>query len=525
MEKDLCACYSRVSSTEQSLSCEHQQQILEDWCKQHNYIPIQYSDNGISGTGFKQRKQFLKMLEDINIYWTPQYETFYINNTKDLKFNRIVCKSSSRFGRSLDCIKIIQLINRQNVELIFLEDGESGVDMLDPNSNLITSINATINQHFSIQNSQRVKHGMRQSSLNGQVLTSNSIYGYNYNAQTKQLEIIEEQAKVIRIIFDKYCNENLGYKAISNYINSLGYKTKRQNRFEPSLVAYILQNEKYAGLNVRGKYSKSKLKGDKHAKLNNKKDWIITENIPAIIDYDLFLKAQTIRDSKKSANRGCYKGKTLLSGKVICMQCGYRMNLNYYYNKDHDKIYYLQCWGKHQHSIKFCDNRNVYIHNLQKLIDSTFINSLIFRNRQLRLDSINTTIKNYTNKLTANNENEVRDIQNRINKLTTNKSKLLDLLLQGSINDKDYTFKSNEIDKELQELNVQLVQLTTGKEELQNKLFKLKQLQKQVKSIQINGEYTWEEICNLIQTIKVYKDKLIVTIDINGIVFTEELIY
>ena len=88
-----------------------------------------------------------------------------------------------------------------------------------------------------------------------------------------------------------------------------------------------------------------------------------------------------------------------------------------------------------------------------------------------------------------------------------------------------FEHESNEIDKELQELNIQLVQLTTGKEELQNKLFKLKQLQKQVKSIQINGEYTWEEICNLIQTIKVYKDKLIVTIDINGIVFTEELIY
>ena len=521
MEKDLCACYSRVSSTEQSLSCEHQQQILEDWCKQHNYIPIQYSDNGISGTGFKQRKQFLKMLEDINIYWTPQYETFYINNTKDLKFNRIVCKSSSRFGRSLDCIKIIQLINRQNVELIFLEDGESGVDMLDPNSNLITSINATINQHFSIQNSQRVKHGMRQSSLNGQVLTNNTIFGYTYNKNTKQLEIIPQQAEIIRWIFDSYIN-GLGYKRIADTLNNQGHRTKQGKEFKAELISYIIQNEKYAGLNVRNKYKKSKIQGDTRAKKKDKSEWIITENIPAIISLDTFNKANELRLSKKSNNRGKYKGTTPLAGKIKCLKCGHYYNLNYYTNSTGDKIYYYVCWGKKFKSKKYCDNKNLYVHTIQQLIDDTFINSLVFRNKKLRLNSISTAIKDLNNKVNNYNKEQQEALKSRVIQAKNSKSKLLDLLINNNISQQDFDFKNNELDKELAQLQIQIEELEGGAED---KLKKLKDLHNKIGKIPINKHYTQEEIYNMIQQIKVLDNKLTVTININGITFTEELEY
>lgn len=521
MENKLCACYSRVSSTEQSLSCEHQQQILEDWCKQHNYIPIQYSDNGISGTGFKQRKQFLKMLEDINIYWTSQYETFYINNTKDLKFNKIVCKSSSRFGRSLDCIKIIQLINRQNVELIFLEDGESGVDMLDPNSNLITSINATINQHFSIQNSQRVKHGMRQSSLNGQVLTSNSIFGYNYNKNTKQLEIIESQAEIIRWIFSAYI-DGLGYKRISNILKEQGVKTKRGKDFQPELVAYIIQNEKYAGMNVRNKFKRSKIQGDKRAKLNDRNDWIITNNIPAIISIDTFNRANEIRLSKKGDNRGKFRGVAPLSGKIICQKCGHHYNLNYYYNSNQDKIYYYICWGKKFRHKTYCNNKNLYVDTIYKLIDSTFINSLVFRNRQLRLNSISAKISELNNKVRNNTKEQHERLTGLVNGLNDKKSKLLDLLINNQINQQDFDFKNNLLDKELAQLKQQEQELKGGAEE---KLYKLKEVYNRIKKISINKTYTEDEINNMIQRIKVLDNQLTVTIVINGISFTEELHY
>ena len=66
------------------------------------------------------------------------------------------------------------------MQVIFIEDGQEITNMLDPSTNLVSSINAVVNANFSIQNSQRVKNGMLQGSRNGNILTSNSIYGYNY---------------------------------------------------------------------------------------------------------------------------------------------------------------------------------------------------------------------------------------------------------------------------------------------------------------------------------------------------------
>lgn len=450
-----------------------------------------------------------------------KYECFTLNKKVVPKYNKIICKSSSRFGRNLDCIKVLQLLTRQEVQVIFIEDGQEVTNMLDPTTNLVSSLNAVVNANFSIQNSQRVKNGMLAGGKAGNILTSNSIFGYNYNKNTKRLEIIEEQAEIIRWIFSAYI-DGLGYKRISNILKEQGVKTKRKKDFQPELIAYIIQNEKYAGMNVRNKFKKSKIQGDSRAKLNDRNDWIITNNIPQIISIDTFNKANEIRLSKKGDNRGKFRGVAPLSGKIICQKCGHHYNLNYYYNSNQDKIYYYICWGKKFRHKTFCDNKNLYVDTIYKLIDSTFINSLVFRNRQLRLNSISAKISELNKKMRNNTREQQERLTGLVNGLNDKKSKLLDLLINNQINQHDFDFKNNLLDKELDQLKQQEQELKGGAEE---KLYKLKDLYNRIKKISINKQYTREEINNLIQQIKVLDNQLIVTIVINGITFTEELHY
>ena len=516
------AVYCRVSDISQNDSIQNQLATIDTYCQQHGYIyDTPFIDAGKSGTGFAQRKAFLKLLKCEGIDWISKYECFSLNKQVQPKYPILICKSSSRFGRNLDSIKVLQLLNRQEVQVIFIEDGQEITNMLDPSTNLVSSINAVVNANFSIQNSQRVKNGMLQGSRNGNILTSNSIYGYNYNKNTKQLEIIPAQAEIIRWIFDSYIN-GLGYKRIADTLNRQGHRTKQGKEFKGELIAYIIQNEKYAGLNVRNKYKKSKIQGDTRAKKKDKSEWIITENIPAIIDLDTFNKANEIRLSKQSANRGKYKGSTPLAGKIKCLKCGHFYNLNYYTNSTGDKIYFYVCWGKKFKSKKYCDNKNLYVHTILELIDDTFINSLVFRNKKLRLNRIATTIKDLNNQVTNYTTQYKQQLQSRVTALHGNKSRLLDLLINNSIKQEDFDFKNNELDKELAQLQIQIEELEGGAED---KLKKLKDLHTKISKIPINKTYTQEQIYNMIQQIKVLDNKLQVTININGITFTEELEY
>ena len=140
----------------------------------------------------------------------------------------------------------------------------------------------------------------------------------------------------------------------------------------------------------------------------------------------------------------------------------------------------------------------------------------------MRLNSISTKISELNDKVRNNTKEQHERLTGLVNALNSKKSKLLDLLINNQINQQDFDFKNNLLDKELAQLKQQEQELKGGAEE---KLYKLKEVYNRIKKIPINKQYTREEINNLIQQIKVLDNQLIVTIVINGITFTEELHY
>lgn len=168
--------------------------------------------------------------------------------------------------------------------------------------------------------------------LSGKYCASEAPYGYK---KTKlqydkgfTLEIDEEKAKIVKMIFEKRKN-GTGLNEICNHLNTLGIKPLRSDIWTPSTLTSILSNPVYVG-KIRWFYNKT-VKQVKNGELikkrikTKKEDVTIVEGLhPAIID------DKTFEEVNKNIIRNVSARKDLplqnpLSGLVKCACCGRNM--------------------------------------------------------------------------------------------------------------------------------------------------------------------------------------------------------
>lgn len=66
------------------------------------------------------------------------------------------------------------------------------------------------------------------------------------------LHIFEDEAEVVRLMFEKAKHEGLEPLRIANYLNEYGYRTRRGKRWNQSTVARILSSRLYVGFLQKG---------------------------------------------------------------------------------------------------------------------------------------------------------------------------------------------------------------------------------------------------------------------------------
>ena len=180
--------YARVSTDqdEQINSLENQVQYYTELIQSKSnwrFVPG-YIDEGISGGTTKKRDDFNRMIRD----------------AKAGMFDYINTKENSRFSRStLDSIQYTQELLENNVGVLFQNDN---INTLDTDSEFWLVIMAGVAQDEIRKLSERLKFGFRQAIKNGHVLGYDRLYGYD--KKDCVLTINEEEAEIIRIIFDLY---------------------------------------------------------------------------------------------------------------------------------------------------------------------------------------------------------------------------------------------------------------------------------------------------------------------------------
>jgi len=232
------AAYCRVSTEyeEQKQSLKSQvAYYMQKICDNPNWDFAGIYAEQESGTRVDNREEVQRLMND------------YRNGKVDL----ILMKSLSRFGRNtLNVLLMLDELSKLNVVVYFETEDICSNDVRV--KKYITMIAAAY-QEESRQKSEAIKWGIRQSSHHGHIKLNHSQFlGYGRD-DGGNLIIIEEEAKIVQLIYDLFLQGN-GCRKIKKYLEDHGIKTVTgKEQWSTSTIDRILSNEKYIGRNVTPK--------------------------------------------------------------------------------------------------------------------------------------------------------------------------------------------------------------------------------------------------------------------------------
>ena len=426
--------YARVSTDqdEQINSLENQVQYYTELIQSKpnwRFVPG-YVDEGISGGSTKKRDNFNRMIRD----------------AKAGMFDFIITKEISRFSRStLDSIKYTQELLDYNVGVFFQNDN---INTLDTDSEFRLVIMAGVAQDEIRKLSERLKFGFRQAIKNGHVLGNDKLYGYD--KKDCVLTANEEEAEIIRIIFDLYGNQRLGTRTISKRLMELGYTSREGNAFNTLTIRHILENPKYKGWYC-GNKSQSVDYRTKRNVLLDESEWVTypDPSIPAIVSEELWNRANALykrrREEMKSHSSGIsFHNRYPYSAKIYCEEHGTTFHRQVIQTKKGQQEVW-QCKVYRSHGRAACSAPQIRSSDLDVILSDIF--KELVRDKEKIIESLVTVLTNIPKevdygKLRCQVENEMDDLEQK-------KNRLLDLSIAGALTVEEFKERNDAFNAQI----------------------------------------------------------------------------
>ena len=442
------AAYCRVSTDmeDQLHSLSAQIKYFTEYISDHigwELIEVYY-DEGITGTSVKKRDGFNRMIEDC----------------ENGKIDLILTKEVSRFARNtVDTLCFTRKLSALGIGVIFMNDG---IDTRDKDGELRLTIMASIAQEESRKVSERVKWGIRRQMENGWVYGYSAMLGFRVN--NGKLEIVPEEAEIVKRIFNSYVYEGKGCHTIANELNADGLFTVRGKMWREDGVCRILKNDKYVGDLTQWKHystdflSKRVLQnnGDNPdvplITIKNHHEGIISREVWDLAQKQIFERGQLAREGRK------YSKHYWFSSKVFCGKCGYSYNVSGQTSREKRP---LRCVNRAKYgSTPRVDANGAEVGCDSKSINETvltFCMNYILEHIQLTRTSITERLMNNI-VLMQQNEPAVntQPLKDEIENLTKKKRKAIDLMLDELISKEDLKQQTEYYDSEIARLTEQI---------------------------------------------------------------------
>lgn len=428
-----CAAYCRVSSdSEDQLNSfmaqlKYYENFLAD-SKTETLINV-YADEGVTGTREDKRENFQQMM----------------NDCRKGKIDRIYTKSISRFARNTrDCLKNVRELKSLGITIFFEKEN---IDTAKISDEMMITIMGGLAQEESTSISQNMRWSCQKRMMNGTYEISRPPYGYI--KENGKLIIDEEQAQVVRNIFNWYIN-GAGLEAITDRLNELNIKSSMKAvKWKAYIVRYILKNERYIGDAVFQKYFITEtLPHIEKINRGEKQKYYVSDANMAIIDRVTFSTVQNLLESRQ----GKYVDrKKALSKKIICSKCG----STYKYRNCRGKSY----WGcrKHEKKASECENGRI----LESKIYGAFItmyNKLWYNYKQI-LVPLQTALQDLESRRFNGNSN-VMEIHKEIAKLKEQTHVLARLKTKGFLDNAKYLEQTAELNSKVNKMQSELKKIT-----------------------------------------------------------------
>ena len=285
--------YYRLSRDEDAElnSLNNQRNILVEYANANNHEIVGESfDDNVSGMNFN-REGISKIYEQV----------------ENKAIDAIIVKDLSRLGRHrTQTAMFIDYLREHDVRVLSVTEN---IDTSNEDDDLMIGFKGIFNDMYARDISKKIRAGYKQKQKNGIVITVP--LGYFKDKNTNEIVIVEEEAEIVRKIFDLYL---LGYglKAIAKKLNDEGikspqyYQNKMYNKKLPSnkpeitgrylwvntTVKRILQNEFYIGTVTCHKTYTSKINHIRKA-LPEDEQFKHENFAPAIISKDKWEQVQS----------------------------------------------------------------------------------------------------------------------------------------------------------------------------------------------------------------------------------------
>lgn len=288
------------------------------------------------------------------------------------KFDVLLVFMFDRLGRKDDETPfIVEWFVQQGIEVWSVKEGEQRFDHhVDKLTNYIRYWQAS---GESIKTSMRTKTRLSQIVQEGHFRGGTAPYGYRLEKQGRfnkknhelyEIMVDEEEAAVVRKIFEMYVSQGYGSQRLSTYLTEQGILNRKGNNFTNVTINHMLKNNAYTGVLKSGE--------------------TVTGIFPElqIISTDTFEMAQNLLRQRSTKNDERTmplntRGNSLLSGNVFCGHCGARLTVTTNGKKYHRKDGAVSvtartryvCYNKTRHK-HLCDGQTGYtVSKLDKMMD------------------------------------------------------------------------------------------------------------------------------------------------------------
>ncbi len=437
------ALYSRVSTSEQSergYSIHEQEQVLIKEVLKHfpGYEYQTYTDSGISGKNIEDRPAMKRLLDDV----------------KANKIEMVLSWKLNRISRSMrDVFNIIHDFKEHGVGYKSISEN---IDTSEYSGEILVTMFGLIGSIERQTLISNVKMSMNAKARKGEAITGR-VLGFRLSlnplTQKNDLVIDENEANIVREIFDLYLNHNKGLKAITTILNQKGYRTINHKPFSVFGVKYILNNPVYKGFVRFNNYQNWSAK--RRSGKSGENDVILVKGKhEAIISEEMFDQVHEKLVSKSFKPGRPIGGDFYLRGLIKCPECGNNMvcRRTYYNTKKSKertiKRYYI-CSLFNRSGSAACHSNSIKAEVVEAVIHKHL--NIILSQPEVVGKICEDVIENIKHKQTAPIEavDDIDTLKRQKHKIKKQQARLLELFLDDQMD-------SSLLSEKQKELNVQL---------------------------------------------------------------------
>lgn len=468
MKQIKCYTYLRVSTAMQvdGFSLDAQRERLKKYAFGNEMCIVgEYCDAGRSGKNLEGRPDFKRMLDDIQ------------SGKDDIAF--VLVFKLSRFGRNAaDVLSSLQFMQSYGVNLICVDDG---IDSSKDSGKLMISVLSAVaeieRENILVQTMEGRKQKAREGRWNG------GFAPYGYDLVNGELKVVEDEAEIIRLIFEKFITTSLGIGGVADWMNNQGYRKKlRQNNklesFSVHFVKGVLDNPVYCGKIAFGRRKTEKVKGkvnESHVVKNE--DYRLYDGIhDAIITEETWNAAQAKRKLTGHANPKRYnpEHEHILTGLLKCPVCGAGMTGNFSrkHGKDKYERFYYHC--KHARFLpdgRKCDykknwNQDDVNQAVEQIVRALVCNPDFEAAMKTKIgDNLDAT----------NLETEIKNLRTQLRKKEAAKALLIQQIDDLDPDDAHYARKAEDLNARLNQFYYSLDEIDRQIEEAEKRLASVQQ--------------------------------------------------